>query len=792
MAVYFFRNNTTDWATAANWSLTDGGGATGAVPLATDTASFTVNSGNCNIAAGTIAVCVALTTTGYVSILSSTNTTGSLSVSGSITFAAGMSITATCPLVLKGTGNIAFGGKTWGGSCTFQGTSLVFTLTADMIITGLVTINGTTALTLAGTFNMNCNGGLTVSGVAPTNTTVTFILGGGTWTSTTVYTVGNVTLAGNITFAATTLNWRGGTLTYSSGTITTTGSTLTCTTAANFNCTAVTFNNVSLGGTSITYTLSSDLNVGGLMNFNGVTGTTLSGAYNINCSAGCTIGISVFAPTNTPTIVMKGGTFHNGGTGAGPGQFIRCHITFDGNSTLNYIYTLNPTTSPSSCNVTWVSGTVTCIGLASFAGSGAGSCSTTLAASTSNITWNNMTCWGNSGAAVVFGGHQYIAGNLTLGFSALLSIFTGGYNLYVSGNFTQGTGSSSGSPTVVMVGTGYIDGTSGGILRLNLTINTTGDITFTAGSLNYNIGTITLTAANSVTTTGHTLLINAGTTPPTLNTSGMTWNNLNTQMTAGSITLSSNLNFSGTWTVSNTTTISGAFNINCSGSLSVGGFIFTGGAGTQFHFTSTCTGTWSGNGNCRINVYIDSGSDVTLSGTLGVNAAAGIGSLTINGTIHNTTGSLNIINSAYTITNNVAGTTFNTITYTPNGAQLLTFLGTYGITLATLTCIPSTYAAGVGLRFVATNTYTITETLTLTGTAALPITFISSTGGSQAILTLQNNGTATHDVGFVTATDIDSSAGQTIWNYKGTLSNASNWKPLSYSTTSVQSAATFG
>jgi len=47
MATYYFRNVGTDWGTAANWSLTNGGGATGAVPTASDDALFTINSGNC-------------------------------------------------------------------------------------------------------------------------------------------------------------------------------------------------------------------------------------------------------------------------------------------------------------------------------------------------------------------------------------------------------------------------------------------------------------------------------------------------------------------------------------------------------------------------------------------------------------------------------------------------------------------------------------------------------------------------------------------------------------------------
>jgi hypothetical protein len=33
-------------------------------------------------------------------------------------------------------------------------------------------------------------------------------------------------------------------------------------------------------------------------------------------------------------------------------------------------------------------------------------------------------------------------------------------------------------------------------------------------------------------------------------------------------------------------------------------------------------------------------------------------------------------------------------------------------------------------------------------------------------------------VGHVTATDIDSSGGQTVWNYKGTISNTLNWQAL--------------
>lgn len=36
------------------------------------------------------------------------------------------------------------------------------------------------------------------------------------------------------------------------------------------------------------------------------------------------------------------------------------------------------------------------------------------------------------------------------------------------------------------------------------------------------------------------------------------------------------------------------------------------------------------------------------------------------------------------------------------------------------------------------------------------------------------------DVGFVTATDMDSSGGVTIWDYKGLLSNTLNWNLFQY------------
>lgn len=44
MATYYFRNATATWGTATNWSLTSGGGATGAIPTSNDDVIFDSNS----------------------------------------------------------------------------------------------------------------------------------------------------------------------------------------------------------------------------------------------------------------------------------------------------------------------------------------------------------------------------------------------------------------------------------------------------------------------------------------------------------------------------------------------------------------------------------------------------------------------------------------------------------------------------------------------------------------------------------------------------------------------------
>ena len=95
MPSYYFRSTgSTAWNLASNWSLTDGGLATGAVPTNADDAFFSNNSGNCVLNAASL-VCKTLDFTkgtGYSNIFTLTN---GVTVSGNITLSSAMTITGT-------------------------------------------------------------------------------------------------------------------------------------------------------------------------------------------------------------------------------------------------------------------------------------------------------------------------------------------------------------------------------------------------------------------------------------------------------------------------------------------------------------------------------------------------------------------------------------------------------------------------------------------------------------------------------------------------------------------------
>lgn len=398
---------------------------------------------------------------------------------------------------------------------------------------------------------------------------------------------------------------------------------------------------------------------------------------------------------------------------------------------------------------------------------------------TSNgIAWSgNMTLTVGSNT-ITFADAFVLNGNFTHAAGGGAQTFNGS-TFTVKGNWTQSSGRTMLGTTSVIIG-----GTAGtstlsltGTISNAVTLNSTNAISL--GSWNQFGGSFTYTAATSVTCTGTVSF----TASSTINTNGMTFNAVSFSGASQTYTISSDMDINGTTTLSGTGTTTFTGN-----TIKVGANLTINAAGTNTGttlFLIDGTGTWASGATTQIlavSVTINTAGTLTL-GTI---IAYTTGTITyVAGTVVNTgntttfTGSTTL-NTAGMVWNNITISTTSTITNNSllTGTGTLTtssinasFLGTAGFTFAN-------YSMTTGDNILkSTNTYTITTNITATGTAANNGSFTSSTGGSQAILTL-NQG-ATQDIGFCSATDITSAAGQTIWSYKPTtLSNATNWNTL--------------
>ena len=144
MATYYFRNTGTGvWGTASNWSLTSGGGATGAVPTASDTAVFDSNSISCTLNTSN-RVCLALSATTYTNTLALT--TLNLTVSGNINLGSGMTLTTTTGgLVVNANSTITTNGKTMSVPFSALTGGITLTFADDFILSNSLAIFGTLA-----------------------------------------------------------------------------------------------------------------------------------------------------------------------------------------------------------------------------------------------------------------------------------------------------------------------------------------------------------------------------------------------------------------------------------------------------------------------------------------------------------------------------------------------------------------------------------------------------------------------------------------------------------------------
>ena len=259
MASYYFRNTgNTGWNVPTNWSLTDGGLATGAVPTNADDAFFSNNSGNCVLNAASL-VCKTLDFTkgtGYSNIFTLTN---GVTVSGNIiTLSSAMTITGTGTLTVNATALLTSNGKTWTGGLTLSGTSTTQTFGDNWQINGSFTgagnqiINGGgSILSVGGNVSFGSGGGMQSGNI--------IIQMNGTGTLSGINcTISEIRFAGTITFIGISTNTT--TYTYISGTVAISGTITQITggTGITFNnCGTLTFGTLSVNpGIVCTFTLS--------------------------------------------------------------------------------------------------------------------------------------------------------------------------------------------------------------------------------------------------------------------------------------------------------------------------------------------------------------------------------------------------------------------------------------------------------------------------------------------------------------------------------------------------------
>lgn len=235
------------------------------------------------------------------------------------------------------------------------------------------------------------------------------------------------------------------------------------------------------------------------------------------------------------------------------------------NNTAAYNLTVNATESCASLNCSGFTHTLTMSSSLSVGGSITWGSAMTITAGTTTLTMTGSGTLTSNG--ITFPNIFNVNSGLTL-------TLAGGSNWKVSAACTfQGTevvnnttseqfeyasssgktftwAACSGTATILISGTNCSLTGSSGIMSNNFTINSTGTVTFTSSTTSEFAGTVTYTAG-TVVTTGHTLLIG---TSVTLNTNGMSWNNITANGASTVVTLNSLLTAIGTFELNNATT----------------------------------------------------------------------------------------------------------------------------------------------------------------------------------------------------------------------------------------------
>lgn len=415
-------------------------------------------------------------------------------------------------------------GGNWNATTTWVG-GVVPVLGDDVVATatsGQLTINITTAACTSINF---------------TNYTNTFTISSGQ----------TLTVSGNVTFvAAMTVAGTGTLAINTTSTLTSAGKTLT--------------GNLTLSGTSQTFTLAGIWTISGNLTLSGVTSMTLtSNSFNVGGNLTITTTATTLGTTN---IVLNGtGTWSHTSNGQ-----LRNNVTINTSGTItfgtNIFYNTGTLTYTAGTVITTGNTITTASGTTTILNTNGSSSPSATTTSSTGINFNNF----------IAGGNINITSNLcvisTLNSSTNANFTNAGFTIYLNGNLTV-SAISGGVTPIIMQGTGTWSGNFA--ITYPLTINTTGIITI-SGTVSYNTGTITY-INGTVVNTGSQLSLSGN---ATLNTNGMSWNNIILLLSPITITLTSNLTLDGTLTIGGQATINGNFNIFC-GNLTLNNSVSGGG-----------------------------------------------------------------------------------------------------------------------------------------------------------------------------------------------------------------------
>ena len=715
---YWVAGGTGNYNSTTNWSASSGGASGASVPTTADDVFFDANSGAVTATINVASNCRNLNLTGFTGTLTFTN---NLTVNGTaLNFGTGgYTVSGVGLLILLTAMTITSNGTTYTGNVDFR-SAVIYTLADNMSISGEIIFSGTGTRTINSN-TLNILGNLTSTGNNIVTGTTDFVLAGtGIWNHTSTGTIRNnttINTAGTITLGS--VRYNTGTLTYTAGTVDATSSFLSINQSTTLNTNGIIWNDINPIAT-VTITLQSDLTLTGTLTIGGATTFNLGGNSLISVNANLALSNVTFTLPANQTFK----TFTALSTG-----------TINGNTlTITENIVMNSS----------VSGTTNIV----YAGTG------TWTANVDTSTINNNFTINTAGTLTILGTVSKSTNTIT----------------YTAGTIddTNGTlliGLTTTATTCNISGVTWTKLLVGGFITLLSDINAItfgtaagSNITFTLGGNSLNFTHLEL--GNTSTTTLPFAWVCQDitfgqTSQGTINGFSITINGNITQLNNGTVTGTTTLNYtgSGTWSQpTGTHRIISSLTINTAGTLNfqsggIGGGIFTYTAGTFNVLTGSTLFV-------RVaNTTMNHGNIVWYNVILGDSLNTGsVANITLNDKL--------ICSNSLTlgISNTLFGGTDGTF-------------DTFDLLLGSTTTTSTT------TRLVATKTYIVRRSLQCTqAPSTFPILINSTLGGTQAIFTLLQGSSI--DVGFLNATDIDSSLGKRIYSYRGVFLNTLNWDLL--------------